>query len=55
MMGYFVAYHFPYFRFDFIIETALRLYGFLKDTYLIRENQSIPPPSPGLRHTLVKT
>jgi hypothetical protein len=55
VVGYFVAHYFLYFCFNFIAKTALRLYGPLKDTYLIRQNQSVPPASPSLGHTLVKT
>jgi hypothetical protein len=54
-MGYFVAYYFLYCCFNFIAEAAVRLYGLLKDAYLIRQNQAVPPASPGLRHALVKT
>jgi hypothetical protein len=54
VVSYFVAHHFLYFCFNFIAKAALRLYGLLKDAYLIRQNQSVPPASPGLRHTLVK-
>jgi hypothetical protein len=55
VMGYFVAHYFLYFCFNFIAKTAVRLYGLLKDTYLIRQNQSVPPASSSLGHTVVKT
>jgi hypothetical protein len=54
MVGYFVAHYFLYFCFNFIAKAALRLYGLLKDAYLIWQNQSVPPASPSLGHTLVK-
>jgi len=55
VVGYFMAYYFLYFCFNFIAKTAVRLYRLLKDTYLIRQNQSISPAPPGLGHTMVKT
>jgi hypothetical protein len=44
VMGYFVAHYFLYFCFNFIAKAALRLYGLLKDAYLIGQNQSVPRP-----------
>jgi hypothetical protein len=55
VVGYFVAHYFLYCCFNFIAKAAVRLYGLLKDAYLIRQNQSVPPASPSLGHTLVKT
>jgi hypothetical protein len=55
VVGYLVAHYFLYFCFNFTAKAALRLYRLLKDTYLIRQNQSVPPAPPSLGHTLVKT
>ena len=37
-MSYFVAHHFPYFCLNFVAKPTLRLYGPLKDAYLIRQD-----------------
>ena len=53
-MGYFMAHHFPYSCLNLVGGATSRLYRPLKYTYLVRQNQPIPPPSPGLRHALIK-
>jgi hypothetical protein len=55
VVGYFMAHHFLYRCFNFIAKAAVRLDGLLKYAYFIGQNQSIPPASPGLGYTLVKT
>ncbi len=54
VMGYFVPHHFTYSCLNFAVKATLRFYGSLKDAYLIRQDQPVPLPSPGSRHTLIK-
>src|SRR4030042_5663560 len=53
-MGYFVAHSPPNFCFNLTVKPALGLYRFLKNAYLIGQNQSVSPIPSGLRDTLVK-
>jgi len=54
-MGYLVAHHLRYSGLNFVAKATLSLNGFLENAYLIRQDQAISLPSPGSRHTLVKT
>ena len=46
--------HFPYLGLNLVAGATLCLYRPLKDAYLVRQYQTIPPPSPGLRHALIE-